>query len=303
MASRMTRRAFLKASAAAGALVTIAPAGAARTYGANDKVNVACIGVGNMGRGNRQWIKLIQKPTHEWGHSSSPLLIGDKLVVHIRDTFGLDAATGEQLWRARSEAHWGSIIAGKTGDVNVAINSNGDIVRVADGAVLAGKVQPLDYNSPAIYKGVAYFIQHGGKAVRLPEAASGEIVLKTLWKTNPPKDRYYGSPLIHNGLIHVVHRKNMYSVIDATSGEVLFSKRLALGSGTTYPSITLAGEHLFVSIDNGTTLVLQPGREYKQVAKNRLEKFRSSPVFIGDRVYIRGLEHLYCIGKRQATGT
>jgi len=52
MSRRITRRAFLRASAAAGALVTIAPAGSARTYAENEKVNVAFVGVGGMGGGN-----------------------------------------------------------------------------------------------------------------------------------------------------------------------------------------------------------------------------------------------------------
>ncbi|MHC4983091.1 MAG: hypothetical protein ACYTF6_07990 [Planctomycetota bacterium] len=45
------------------------------------------------------------------------------------------------------------------------------------------------------------------------------------------------------------------------------------------------------------TIVLEPGREYKQAAKNKLEGFRSCPVFLGKRMYVRGLKHLYCIGQ------
>lgn len=52
MSHRMTRRAFLRTTAAAGAAVTIAPAHAARTYEANERVNVAFIGSGGMGGGN-----------------------------------------------------------------------------------------------------------------------------------------------------------------------------------------------------------------------------------------------------------
>ena len=62
-------------------------------------------------------------------------------------------------------------------------------------------------------------------------------------------------------------------------------------------SITLAGGLLFISSDAGVTLVLEPGREYKEVAKNTLEPFRSTPVFQGKRLYIRAKEHLYCIGE------
>ena len=56
MATRITRRSFLQSAAAAGAAVTIVPGAFARTYAANEKVNVACVGVGNMGAGNRHHI-------------------------------------------------------------------------------------------------------------------------------------------------------------------------------------------------------------------------------------------------------
>jgi hypothetical protein len=59
----------------------------------------------------------------------------------------------------------------------------------------------------------------------------------------------------------------------------------------------MAGEHIFVSSDNGTTAVITPGREYNEVARNTLEEFRASPVFVGDRLYIRGVENFYCIGE------
>ena len=41
----------------------------------------------------------------------------------------------------------------------------------------------------------------------------------------------------------------------------------------------LAGKYLFVSSENGTTLVLEPGRQYKELARNKLKPFRATPVF------------------------
>ena len=52
-----------------------------------------------------------------------------------------------------------------------------------------------------------------------------------------------------------------------------------------------------MSADNGATVVLEPGREYKEVARNMLEPFRGSPVFDGKRVYIRTQKAMYCIGE------
>ena len=87
------------------------------------------------------------------------------------------------------------------------------------------------------------------------------------------------------------------SVIEAHNGEVLYERALKLGKGTVYPSISLAGQHIFVSSDNGTTAVLEHGREYKEIVRNKLGVFRSSPVFQGRRMYIRAYDGLYCIGE------
>ena len=84
--------------------------------------------------------------------------------------------------------------------------------------------------------------------------------------------------------------------MDTVDGSVVYEKRLTLG-GTVYPSIALAGGVLFVSDDRGKTLLLSPGREYVELGSNTLEPFRASPVFRGNRVYIRTQKHLYCLGE------
>ncbi len=85
-------------------------------------------------------------------------------------------------------------------------------------------------------------------------------------------------------------------MLDARTGEIVYEKHLDL-NGDTYPSISLAGDRLYVSSDDGTSIVLQPGREYKELARNKLETFRSSLAFEGKRVYIRTAKNLFCIGE------
>lgn len=52
-----------------------------------------------------------------------------------------------------------------------------------------------------------------------------------------------------------------------------------------------------VCSDTGKTIVFKPGALPEEVATNEIEGFRSTPVFEGTRMYVRGLEHLYCIGR------
>ena len=251
--------------------------------------------------GNRKWIKVIEKPTHNWGLSASPLVLDDKLIVHIRNIFALDKNTGEVIWKnkaSKDDVRWGTATIAKIGGVDVIITPNGDFFRASDGKLMAENISVLDYARPIVYEGVVYFIQHGGKAFKLPSEAGDAIEPEFLWETKPKKDRYYASSVLHEGLIYAIVRQgHFFSVIDAETGEVVYEKRLKLGKGTTYPSIVLAGDYLFISNDNGTTVAMEPGREPKEIARNSLETFRSSPVFVGKRLYIRGMENMYCIGE------
>lgn len=68
-------------------------------------------------------------------------------------------------------------------------------------------------------------------------------------------------------------------------------------AGEIYPSVCAAGNLIYLSSDDGTTIILQPGREYHELGRNKLETFRSSPVFEGRRIYVRTVNYLYCIGE------
>jgi len=245
--------------------------------------------------GNRRWIKLVEKPTANWGQSSSPTLAAGKLIVLVNSLYALDAATGNAAWCTPSKHRWGSPIATRVGNTEVIVTPNGEIVRATDGKPLVTGLTALDYNSPLVQDGVAYFIQHGGTAVKLSPAGDG-VKAETLWTTLPKKDRYYGTPLLHDGLLYAITQKAQFSVIDAKTGEVVHERKLAL-TGTVYPSITLGGQYLFLGSEGGTTVVLEPGREPKEVSQIQFSRYRTCPVFQGDRLFIRALDKLYCIGK------
>ena len=55
---------------------------------------------------------------------------------------------------------------------------------------------------------------------------------------------------------------------------------------------------MLISIDNGMTKVLKADKTAAEVATNKLDMFRGSPVFVGDKMYLRTYKKLYCIGKQ-----
>jgi outer membrane protein assembly factor BamB len=249
--------------------------------------------------GNRLWTTRVDASTsrEDRGHSASPLLVGDKLIVHLNNVFAFDAATGRKLWETPSTPRWGTPVACRVGADEVVVDANGNILRVDDGKLLAANLCPLDYNGPLAAGHVVYMIQHNGKAIRLPDRIGEPFATETLWTTRPRDDRYYAVPVAADGLLYVASQRPQMHIIEQATGSVIYTNRLALGDGRAYSSMTLAGKYLYVGHDSGKMVVMETGRDPKPVATNRLERFRSTPVFQGTRMYLRTLDALYCIGQ------
>jgi hypothetical protein len=59
----------------------------------------------------------------------------------------------------------------------------------------------------------------------------------------------------------------------------------------------LVGSSLYLLSEKGVMFIVEAGPEYKELAKCELgEDCCASPAFADGRIYIRGLENLYCIG-------
>ncbi len=251
--------------------------------------------------GKRQWSKFIEKPNHPWGHSASPALAGDIVAIHILDVVGLDRKTGETHWRTPAKESWGSPIVAKIGGVDAFITAGeADVIRAADGKKMVEKVGGLQFSTPFVQDGTIYFIERKASAYKLPEKLEQGVAFEKLWESRIKGSRHYASSVIHDGLIYATSREGWLSVLDQKTGELIYERELGVNGdnvNSVYPSLSVAGNHVFIGFEEGVTLALQPGREYKEIARNELEKFRGSPIFMADKVYLRGLEHLYCLGK------
>jgi outer membrane protein assembly factor BamB len=248
--------------------------------------------------GNRLWFKLVEHPTADYGHGASPVLIGDKLLVHFSDLVALNVKDGGEAWRVKIPPSHGTAMHARLGSVDVAIHPRGDVVRVSDGVILAKGLGSTGPNSPLVQDGKVYFAAGQLRGYALPMSADIPAKWPPLWKgTNLKGGGYwFPSPVLHQGLLYAMAANGLFSVVDAETGKLVYDQRLEFGGGDSYPSITLAGNRLYVSSDNGVTLVLEPGREYKELARNSLETFRSSLVFEGRRMYVRTTKGLWCIG-------
>ena len=265
----------------------------------------ACFGSGIVAcydlQGQRQWITSLKGTALEYGHSASPVLVGDKLLVSLGNLTALDAKTGKEVWKAADvKEAYGTPAKAKIGDVDVVITPAGEIVKVADGTILASADVMAKYNSPIVHDGVVYFMDTSAIALQLPDKVAGKLQFKKLWEASLEGD-FYASPTYANGLLFTVSNQGLLYIIDGQDGKILVSKELPFESKEVpiYSSPTAAGKYIFINNAAGETLVIEATREYKVVKLNHLaEGSGGTPAVAGQRLFQRGGDKLYCIGEK-----
>lgn len=280
-----------------------------------DGVSVyACYGTGVVAgfdfQGKRKWVRYFDVPqVTEYGRSASPVLAGGKLLVSLGGLIALEPSTGKTLWETRkAKPAYGTPAVTRVGDVEVLVTPNGDIVRVSDGRVLASKLARATYSSPLVHAGVVYFVDVCTVALKLPKQPDGSIRLTRLWENEDLEGEFFASPVWHGGLLYCVSNEGTLYALEAGTGRIVLEKKLQIPSAgpppgmptaNIYASLTLVGERLLLTNDIGQSLVLAPGRQYKQVARNSLPRGSgASPAADGNVLLLRGGKWLYAIGAK-----
>ncbi len=161
-------------------------------------------------------------------------------------------------------------------------------------------------------------------ALRLPTTDNGKIT--ELFQLNWARDHvplrgisfWVASPLYVDGLVYVEDMSGGLMAVDAQAGRSVYRRWLdwyARYDRFLYGAVaspTLGGKNIYLVDDAGYTIILKPGPVYKELGRNVIENispssisgnpnkqeaFYTSPVFVGNTIYLRGEEYLYAIGK------
>ena len=101
-----------------------------------------------------------------------------------------------------------------------------------------------------------------------------------------------------DGKVYVVRDGGEIVCVEAKTGEMVWNDRFPKHRAKFYASPTIAGSRLYVPREDGVLLVADISDGFKLLSENEMgERLIASPVPIGNRLLIRGEEHLYCFGK------
>ncbi|TWU62220.1 PQQ-binding-like beta-propeller repeat protein [Crateriforma conspicua] len=209
---------------------------------------------------------------------------GPSYLVAINKT---DGSTAWKADRGNRVPSWSSPVIATIGGHQVVITSSADTVDAYDAATgdalwqldgLQGNHIPsasvvgnrVYAGSTTMYGGASDEDAVAGSNCCI-ELSGGGADYKQLWGAERANS-YYSTPLCFAGYVYYVNKVGVLYCVDAETGKQVFRKRIgnpcwASAIGVTKPD----GEQLVYFVTkNGFTIIIRPGDEYDQVARNQL---------------------------------
>jgi len=246
-----------------------------------------------------------------WGHSSSPTLYGDTVLLlcdHEPASYllAVDKKTGKERWRAdrgKGRMSYTTPFVVETASGPELIVNSSERVDAYDprtGAFLwhVGGSNQFPIPAPTFHDGVLYMTRgyRSGPYMAVRPGGRGDIAAShVVWEV-PTGAPYISSLVYDEGILYMASDVGAVTAIDAATGKRIWQQRVE-GIFSASP-VAGDGKIYFVS-ETGETIVLKAGRAPEVLARNDLgERLIASPAISNGQIFIRSDGQLFAIGKR-----
>jgi len=285
-----------------------------RVYAHYGTYGTACL---DTATGQILWTRRDLNCDHHEGPGSSPILFENLLIVHVdgRDVqyvVALDKHTGKTVWKTNRSVDYSPYMINlhKAFCTPQVIHSGGRLQLISPGAMATMGYDPrtgeelwkVRYRGwsmvprPLFGHGLIFFINDYERpelwAVR-PDGqgdVTGSHVAWTIRRGMPRQP----SLLLIGGLLHMVSDVGIIYAVDAQTGAEVWKARI---EGNYSASPIYADGRIYFCNRDAVTTVIEPGRQFKVLAVNRLdgEQTMASPAAAGKALFLRTRTHLYRI--------
>ena len=245
------------------------------------------------------------------GYCSSPILWKDKLIIngdHDGEAYivALSRTTGETIWKTnrpnKTRSYCTPIIREIDGRNQLILSGSKSVASYDPDTgkqhwVIDGPTQ--QYVASIVYNGKNLFMTCGFPDRHLlsidPRGSGNVTETHVTWRTTDDCSSV-PSPVLVGKYLLMVSDKGVASCFIADTGEKLWKEKLPKRHSASL--ISANGLAYFLS-DKGVMTVVKPGPKFEMLAQNQLgEKTDASPAVYDGKFYLRGDQHLYCIGKK-----
>jgi outer membrane protein assembly factor BamB len=106
------------------------------------------------------------------------------------------------------------------------------------------------------------------------------------------------SPVSNGELLFTVNSGGIMACWDVKTGKKVWDHDYEMEFQA---SPVLAGDRIYIFSGKNAAMIVQAGREFKQLARIEMDdKFYASPAIVQNRIYLRGAKQLYCIGTKDS---
>lgn len=217
-----------------------------------------------------------------WGHSSSPMIYEDKLVlvcyqVGFSMLLALDKATGVEIWREERDAGVISystplVVDGPDGPEMIVNSGFGvEAYNPHDGDRLWHYEEPSRFPIPvpAYRDGVLYLTRgyRSSPQMALRVGGRGNISDSHVEWRNATGGPYISSLVEYEGLLYMANGSGIVTCMETSTGQRVWQERL----GGVYTASPIAADgRIYFPSETGEMLVLEAGASPKVLARNKL---------------------------------
>ncbi len=263
--------------------------------------------------GKQLWAKSLGVPDDNYGHASSLAIYGAGLIVQYDQgsdpsegkslLLALNLKDGSVVWQVKrpTPASWATPLLVKAGGRDLIITSANPLVIAHDAQTgaevwraecMGGEVAP----SPAFGGPYVYVANMSAYLSALRPEGTGDITKTGVaWQYQDDLPDIT-SPLATADLVYIVSTMGTVTAVDVKTGKKVWSQKI---KGQFHSSPVLAGQRIYLTDKKGVTHLFANGRAFKDLGQCTIgEEVNATPAFVGGRIYMRGKQHLFCIGAK-----
>jgi outer membrane protein assembly factor BamB len=261
--------------------------------------------------GHKKWEANLGPFISAHGFCSNPVLFEDLVIVngdHDGESylFALDRETGNIRWKDKRDhgirSYATPIIRNLDGRLQMVLSGSESVISYDPRTgkrhwTMDGPTE--QFVASMVDDGKRFFVTAGfpdHHILAINPDGSGNITESHIaWRTTRGA-AYVPSPVVSGKYLVVVADNGIASCFDSATGETQWMTRV----GPRFSASLVAADGLvYLTSDQGVTTVIKPGAELEKVAENELGEIISTSPAIGQgQIFLRGQDHLFCIGKR-----
>ena len=273
--------------------------------------------------GKLVWSKSLGIPKNVYGHGASLAMYRDRLLIQfdqgerkdgLSALLALNGASGETVWSIPRKVpnSWPTpIVINCAGRDQIITGADPWVIAydASDGSeIWRAKCLEADVGpSPVFADGVVYTVNEYPQLSAIKADGSGDVTESHVLWIGEDGLPDCASPLATGKYTILVDAYGYVTCYDGKAGDLLWEYELEDASVVSSPS--LVGNHMYVFANEGQSWVIdieaeepagdaEDAKQFRTVATGNLgEECVTSPAFQEGRIYIRGKEHLFCIGR------